>query len=448
MTGDTDSSEVFSKLRRQAEAVLKECGGPPGDIGTADISRLIHELEVRQIELDLQNEDLRNTTKDLQSARDEYCELYESAPAGYVTLDKDGIIKRVNAAAVDLFQYAPQDLIGRKFDLFLHLDDLPVYYKGMKNISRRDCRGNQDSIDVRLSMKAGEIRYVRLQFCAQYKEKDAFSGWRLAVIDIPPQKKAEQELRRAHDDLENQVSERTAELSEKNLKLDHLNKNLVEEQKRRNYLSKKLVEILEKERREMAAALHDEIGQAMAKINMDLDFLKDRLKAPPCDFINEVKAIQERVKSSRDFIKNLSRSYRPSVLDNIGLVPSIESMCDDIDESYPVNCHLFTKDIPEKINDEKALAVYRIIQEAVTNALKYSGAKNIFVNLIQKDGSIMLTIEDDGAGFDYAALSNQKDGKEKLGLLIMNERAVHADGEFRIESQVGKGTQVFVEIPL
>ena len=113
-----------------------------------------------------------------------------------------------------------------------------------------------------------------------------------------------------------------------------------------------------------------------------------------------------------------------------------------------IEYHLFTKNIPAKMGKGKDLVIYRIFQEAVTNCIRHAQANNIFVNLVKKGPYVLLTVEDDGIGFEYDEISKQKNGKGKLGLVIMKERAVQVDGDCRIESQIGKGTQVIVEIPV
>jgi signal transduction histidine kinase len=94
------------------------------------------------------------------------------------------------------------------------------------------------------------------------------------------------------------------------------------------------------------------------------------------------------------------------------------------------------------------VAVYRIVQEAVRNCLRHAQAKNIFVNLTKRGHFILLTIEDDGIGFEYDHITVEKGKRDKLGIMIMNERAVQAGGEFHVESRLGKGTQVIAEIPI
>jgi signal transduction histidine kinase len=108
----------------------------------------------------------------------------------------------------------------------------------------------------------------------------------------------------------------------------------------------------------------------------------------------------------------------------------------------------FNRGIPKRFEEGKELAIYRIAQEALTNVIRHARAKNVFVNLVKKDDKLLLSVEDDGVGFDQDKVMKTSKRKGPLGLLIMRERAIQLDGEFTLESQRGKGTHVLVEIPL
>jgi signal transduction histidine kinase len=136
------------------------------------------------------------------------------------------------------------------------------------------------------------------------------------------------------------------------------------------------------------------------------------------------------------------------MLYNLGLVPALRALFDDIRKNADIEISFFTLDVPEKVDNEKELAIYRIAQESLTNIVKHSQATQVFVNLVKKNQYLILSVEDDGVGFEPHEKMKITQGKGGLGLNIMRERVMHLSGEFSMESQKGKGTLVLAEIPL
>ena len=265
-------------------------------------------------------------------------------------------------------------------------------------------------------------------------------------------------LRRAHDDLERKVEERTAELVTLNKSLESeiqkrkssqraLKKSrneALKESEQRRYLSTKLVEILEKDRREVAMTLHDEIGQVLTTLKMDLESIRSRSKAMPEPTVQQLRQSEQKVIELMQHLKGISRGLRPSVLDRLGLIPSIRSLLDDVRQSSGIEVNLFSGDF-SKPSPEAELALFRIAQEALTNIVKHANAGEVFLNVTEKDGAIVLSVEDDGVGFKYNEIN---DKHTSLGIMIMKERAAMLGGEVRVESSPGKGTHVMAEIPI
>ncbi|MCA1793131.1 MAG: sensor histidine kinase, partial [Desulfobacteraceae bacterium] len=232
---------------------------------------------------------------------------------------------------------------------------------------------------------------------------------------------------------------------EADLKLQ--NKKILKTQERRKYLSKKLVELLEKERRAIAESLHNDVGQILAKLNMDLDDVIDASEHAPIK-AEALVQIQNSIMKSMDYVSWLAGSLRPHILENLGLIPAIRNMLNKMKKNSNISFHLHIQGNFLQIDDEKALAIYRIAQEALTNCLKHASAENIIVNLTRNNQFLSIIIEDDGPGFEFDKISARQDEKGKLGLIIMHERAIQVGGEFRITSQIGKGTRVTVETPV
>jgi signal transduction histidine kinase len=126
----------------------------------------------------------------------------------------------------------------------------------------------------------------------------------------------------------------------------------------------------------------------------------------------------------------------------------LDGLFSETRESTGIHVNFFVRNIPERFDPEKELAIYRIIQEALNNITKHAKAKNVYVSLLTKGEVISLNVEDDGIGFDQREEMKISKCKEALGLIIMQERAIQCDGEFTLESEMGKGTIVMAEIPI
>jgi len=271
-----------------------------------------------------------------------------------------------------------------------------------------------------------------------------------------------EELIQYQQHLEDQVKRRTANLAKANEKLKdeikerrkfelvlkHTNEKLLREHIQRKILSKRIIDVLEKDRRQIAMELHDHIGQSLTSFKIGLELIHERLKTSDSGLASQIDDIRERTITIMRDVKKISLGLRPGTLDTLGLLPSLRELCRAVENDTGIETVFFTRGIPGQIDTEKELALYRIAQEALTNVIKYAGAKQVFINLVRKDESILLSIEDDGVGFDKEQIMSEANSGGHSGLLIMKERAAQLDGELIVESQVGRGTVVSAEIPL
>ena len=295
--------------------------------------------------------------------------------------------------------------------------------------------------------------------------------WICFVMDLTEPKLLETALRRSHAELEQRVRERTASLQKKSRRLRILNSTLrqeiarrleyealleaynqriTQEHSRRLYLSKHLVEILEKERREIAGELHDGIGQLTAALKMDLELLERRLDGADVKRMRPLQSAKQKLLELIDFARTTSQQLRPTVLDTLGLVPALRSLLSSFEKSRPgIEVNFFSREIPEKMDSEIETAVYRVVQEAMTNCVKHADAKTVHIHFAKRDRALFLTFEDDGKGFDFESVSaHAATGKGCQGITIMRERLFQLGGEFRIESALGKGTVISGRIPV
>jgi signal transduction histidine kinase len=146
-------------------------------------------------------------------------------------------------------------------------------------------------------------------------------------------------------------------------------------------------------------------------------------------------------------LRSTSRGLHPASLSVLGLEAALRSLTEECRGS---GCRLrfFFHQVPGDLDLDRALAVFRIAQEAVTNAVRHSGCSEIHVSLSVRDDALHLTVEDDGCGFEWGQAVSEASGEGPLGLLIMRERAVHAGGSLHVDTSPGRGTVVTAEIPL
>jgi PAS domain S-box-containing protein len=547
-------------LRSRAEELIERQTDEIEPTASGDIQELVHELQVDQVELEIHNEELRRTQRELEEAYNKYFDLFDLAPIGYFRISDKGQIRQANLTGAELLGVERAYLEGRLFSRFVAKEDQPVFSSHLKHVLETGAAGHRE---LGLTAKDGARWYAFITSTPVYSREGGRREILSAVLDITEQKNLERDLkeseerfrafcenapdviarfdkdlrhvyvnpaveqvtglpresfigktneemgmplqlcnqwnrilrrvfltgkteigefdfpspggtiwfhgrvfpefsktgsiqyvmtiarditplRSAKDDLERKVAKRTEKLVELNKSLRKSRNEAKKESRHRQYLARKLVETLEKDRREVALVLHDDLGQILTTLKMDLEAIRNSLKAIPEATAQKVKTAEEKVIKAIRGIKDISVELRPSVLDRLGLVPSIRTLSDRVKERSGIEVYLFSGDFPKRLHPELELALFRIAQEVLMNVLKHAQAGKVFLSITKKDGAVLLSIEDDGIGFDYDAVMA---GDGTLGILIMKERAAMLGGEVRVESQPGKGTHVVAEIP-
>jgi PAS domain S-box-containing protein len=204
------SRSHLEKLRRKAEEQTKFKNPLPEEISTDETQKLIHELQVHQIELEMQNEELRQAQELLEESRSRYSDLYDFAPFGYLTLDELGKIKEANLTAARLLQVEIPQLIDWHFINFIFTEDRRSFLRHLNLVL--NLRERQ-SIDLRLKRKGKQAFFIRLESVLYQDAARRNNLVRTTFTDVTERKRAEEALRLARDELEQRVQERTAELS-------------------------------------------------------------------------------------------------------------------------------------------------------------------------------------------------------------------------------------------
>lgn len=211
----------------------------------------------------------------------------------------------------------------------------------------------------------------------------------------------------------------------------------------RNTTIKQIIKAQEDERKRISRELHDGVAQEILSSLVDIRVMK-YLKDPE-DVAQKVKHIETSLTRLLDEIRSMSVELRPSSLDDLGIEAAFRSHFKWIEKNYGLIVHYNHEIKGKRFNSEIETVVYRICQEAILNALKYADVDEIFVHLYEKENILILDLVDKGNGFDVINRVSKGTG---LGLFGMKERAELVQGAFSINSTVGKGTEVHLEVPL
>jgi two-component system, NarL family, sensor histidine kinase UhpB len=202
----------------------------------------------------------------------------------------------------------------------------------------------------------------------------------------------------------------------------------------------------EEERRRISLELHDDASQRLAAILMRLRIARSVVDADVKDVMLE--EVRRELAETADGLRRYAQGLRPPALDELGLGPAIESHVRHVAESAVMPVEVRTEGVRRLESPEAELALYRIVQEAITNALRHSRARRIRVAVEQTNGVVVATVADDGLGFDADAILRAPTGEHGLGLFGMRERAEYVGGRVEIRSGPGQGTMVRAAVPV
>ena len=258
-------------------------------------------------------------------------------------------------------------------------------------------------------------------------------------IQTSDRAKMEETLRNA---LQERLEERSAQLQRSLESEQELRKISEERREKLLLLSRRLVELQESERRKIAWELHDEIGQQLTAIKLQIESLGRRFGGDT----NATKAVESSVNELIERVRDLSLNLRPTILDDLGLVPALLWLIKRYSSQTEIKAEIKHKNVDgRRFPSEMETAAYRVVQEALTNIARHSSAKEAFI-LVEADAAfVRITIKDHGSGFDVQSTLRSN---KSTGLSGMIERAEAAGGKITISSSVDVGTTVHVELPL
>jgi PAS domain S-box-containing protein len=314
----------------------------------------------------------------------------------------------VNHRFAEMLGYdSPEEIVGKPFWVIVHPEDRPLVKE--RGLKREKNDFPPDHYPFRAIKKDGSIIWAELRAAhATYLGLSAVIG---NFIDITQRKLAEEEIRR---------------------------------------LPQKLIEEGEKERKRIAADIHDEFGQSLTTLHFDLETLQKSLSGNLKEERKKCNGLITKVENLADVVRKTTSYLRPDLLDHLGLIPALEWYINEFNERQPgINIEFEARGFKKRLNTEIEIVLYRICQECLVNVKKHAQASLVNILLTYSYPLVIFIIKDNGIGYQQSAGGLPKNMKSRgIGLLSMRERVTFLRGNIDITSAPGKGTNIRIELPL
>lgn len=368
--------------------------------------RLRLELTTHQVALETLNQELRESHERIEEARDRYHDLYTFAPVGYATLDNKSRVLEINLTGANLLGETRKALIGSLLVRWLSVDCRDTLHRHLKQVFAGRTRV-EDEILLRGS--DGGERHIRLTSIAIDQGAEAGLACGTILADITPLKEKEAELTRSRQEL--------------------------------RALAAHLEQVREDERGHLAREMHDELGQQLTALRFAVAVRG--LERDPMPACRDTTALLKQVDETIESVRAIASNLRPAVLD-LGLVAAIGWQVQQFRARTGIASVLNVSNEEINLDDTRSTAIFRIVQESLTNIVRHADASQVVVTLRKRGEQLDLLVEDNGAGLSVDALEKTR----SFGLVGMRERALLLNGTLNISGLPGRGTKLEVSIPL
>jgi signal transduction histidine kinase len=358
---------------------------------------LVHELRTYQIELELQNEELRHAHLRLSESLESALDLYEFAPVGYLTLDANSQILRANLTAARLLGADTSHLLYRRFTDFILAADQDIY-----DLS---CRGlvdanSKQTCDLRLNPNAAVECWVQLELVPARAKDGKTAETRVTLSEITQRKRAEAI-----------AEERSSQL---------------------RAVRVRLAEAESAERARLARELHDRVGSSLTSLGLRLSRLSEIVDGPAGGLLETCRDLVEEVTAQ---VRGVLTDLRPPMLDSLGLASALRVEQRRLFQDTNIDIQMLGR-LSARLPSNVEVNMLMIAREAMNNVIRHSGASHLTLLLRESERKVEMTVKDDGSGFDSSG------ARSGWGLSTMSERAHSIGAELEVVSQVGEGTTV------
>ena len=336
--------------------------------------------------------------------------ILQGANDAILSVDDDTTILLANPAAARMFNTGVADMQGSRLARFIDAPGkdartpLDYFQAGVGRAGRR-------ATDYAVTgIRVGGERFP-IEGSISSVDLDGRPIYTVILRDVSERQQVQQKLARSHDQL--------------------------------RQLSSALQSIREEERTHIARELHDDLGQLLASLRMDLTLLK-RVDHLPDAGVRLIDNMENNLLTAITSLRRIATNLRPRALDEGGLYFALQGLRNEFTERHGIPCTLLADEAELRLDDAASTAIFRIVQEALTNIARHAGARQVCMNLFRLDGTLLLTIQDDGRGIR----AQDMDKAESLGLVGMRERVWAMLGEITISADEPPGTRIDIVLPL
>lgn len=402
------------RLRSDAEAELARA--PPAEIPVQPAAELLHELQVHQIELETQNEALRQSQTLLEESRDRYVDLFEFAPIGYLTLTREGQIATINLTGAVLLGEERRKLLQRRFARFVVSEDQDrwqtLFFKAFENDEKQGGELSLRRLD-------GSVLVVNAD-CLRTTTSNSAPMLRMSLSDITERRNADLLLKEAYEHMANLAAEQSAHLRE---------------------MAGELTCAEQREHDRFYELLHDEVQPLLVAARLSLSSLSER--TPPGEALRVAGEACRQITLVIQVARTLGLQLSPPLIRERGLNPALESLCRWVKNNYGLEVDLSTTADAEPKDMALRLICFNAVRELLMNVVKHAGTAHAALNLTLDSPNILrITLSDRGKGFDLEAITNGS------GLAGMARRLDVFGGSLQVESQPGHGSVATISVPL